>query len=82
MKYLPNFPRGENQASLEDMRLQILHGVEKSERNLQLIEKLTQMTLALRRQEIVQENPSVKEFLEKWPALQIESQVKHRFSQS
>lgn len=82
VNYLPNFPRGENQASLEEMRLQIMHEVEKSERNLQLIEKLMQTTFSLRRQEIVQENPLVKDFLEKWPALRIESQVKHRLPQS
>ncbi|KAK1880176.1 putative exopolygalacturonase B [Dissostichus eleginoides] len=34
-----------------------------------------QMTFALRRQEIVQENPLVGDFLEKWPALRMESQV-------
>ncbi|KAI4826717.1 hypothetical protein KUCAC02_030151 [Chaenocephalus aceratus] len=33
-----------------------------------------QMTFALRRQEIVQENPLVRDFLEKWPALRMESQ--------
>ncbi|KAI4818357.1 hypothetical protein KUCAC02_011700 [Chaenocephalus aceratus] len=56
------------------MRIQILQEVEKSEKNLILIEKLMQMTFALRRQEIVQENPLVRDFLEKWPALRMESQ--------
>ncbi|KAI4811340.1 hypothetical protein KUCAC02_014250, partial [Chaenocephalus aceratus] len=74
VNYLPNFPRGENQTSLEEMRIQILQEVEKSEKNLILIEKLMQMTFALRRQEIVQENPLVRDFLEKWPALRMESQ--------
>ncbi|KAJ4922020.1 hypothetical protein JOQ06_004039 [Pogonophryne albipinna] len=49
--------------------------VEKGEKNLILIEKLMQTTFALRRQEIVQENPLVGDFLEKWPALRKESQV-------
>ncbi|RXN35106.1 hypothetical protein ROHU_003839 [Labeo rohita] len=62
--FLPNFPKGRNQASLEEMRLDILHEVEKSEKNLLLIDNLMQMTFSLRRQEIV-----------KWPAPQIESQV-------
>ncbi|KAK1904436.1 Aconitate hydratase A [Dissostichus eleginoides] len=34
-----------------------------------------QTTFALLRQEIVQENPLVGDFLEKWPALRMESQV-------
>nr|XP_033966994.1 uncharacterized protein LOC117467466 [Pseudochaenichthys georgianus] len=79
VNYLPNFPRGENQTSLEEMRIQILQEVEKSEKNLILIEKLMQMTFALRRQEIVQENPLVRDFLEKWPALRMESQVSAEF---
>ncbi|KAI4802814.1 hypothetical protein KUCAC02_006388 [Chaenocephalus aceratus] len=33
-----------------------------------------QTTFGLRRQEIVQENPLVGDFLEKWPALRMESQ--------
>lgn len=75
VNFLPNFPRGQNQASLEEMRVEIIHEVEKSEKNLLLIENLMQTTFALRRQEIVQENSMVKDFLVRWPALRIESQV-------
>lgn len=57
------------------MRVQIIAEVEKREKNLLLVDNLMQKTFALRRQEIVLENPLVKNFLEKWPALQIESQV-------
>lgn len=77
VNFLPNFPKGESQASLEEMRLQIMDEVQKSQQNLRLIEMLMQKTFALRRQEIIQENPQVKDFLGKWPALRIESQVKH-----
>uniref|UniRef100_A0A8P4KEN1 Uncharacterized protein n=1 Tax=Dicentrarchus labrax TaxID=13489 RepID=A0A8P4KEN1_DICLA len=75
VNFLPNFPKGESQASLEEMRLQIMDEVQKSQQNLRLIESLMQMTFALRRQEIIQENPQVKDFLGKWPALWIESQL-------
>lgn len=75
VNFLPNFPKGESQASLEEMRLQIMDEVQKSQQNLRLIEMLMQKTFALRRQEIIQENPHVKDFLEKWPALRIESQL-------
>uniref|UniRef100_A0A3P8PU35 PB1 domain-containing protein n=1 Tax=Astatotilapia calliptera TaxID=8154 RepID=A0A3P8PU35_ASTCA len=75
VNYLPNFPRGEDQVSLEDMRVQIKNEVEKTEPNKVMIEKLMQTTFALRRHEIVQDNPMVKNFLEKWPALRFDSQV-------
>ncbi|KAA0706351.1 hypothetical protein E1301_Tti019998 [Triplophysa tibetana] len=75
VNFLPNLPKGESQASLEEMRLQIMDEVQKSLQNLRLIEMLMQKTFALRRQEIIQENPQVKDFLGKWPALRIESQV-------
>lgn len=78
VNFLPNFPRGQNQASLEEIRVEILHDVEKSEKNLSLIEGHMQTTFALRRQEIVQENPMVKDFLVRWLALRIESQVKKK----
>ncbi|XP_070403996.1 uncharacterized protein [Nothobranchius furzeri] len=75
VNYLPNFPRGEDKASLEELRVQIKNEVEKTEPNKVMIEKLMQTTFALRRHEIVQENPMVKDFLEKWPALRFHSQV-------
>uniref|UniRef100_A0A3P9BCZ1 Uncharacterized protein n=1 Tax=Maylandia zebra TaxID=106582 RepID=A0A3P9BCZ1_9CICH len=75
VNYLPNFPRGEDQVSLEDMRVQIKNEVEKTEPNKVMIEKLMQTTFALRRHEIVQDNPMVKNFLEKWPALRFDTQV-------
>lgn len=75
VNYLPDFPHGENQASLEEMRRQIIQEVAKSEKNKPLIERLMQTSFALRRQEIVRENPMVKDILERWPALQMEAQV-------
>src|SRR4029434_1537384 len=39
VNFLPNFPRGEDQATLEQTRLQILEEVEKTEKNQLLIEK-------------------------------------------
>ncbi|KAI3377731.1 hypothetical protein L3Q82_008875 [Scortum barcoo] len=37
------------------------------------------ITFGLRRQDIVQGHPQVKEFLESWPALRLESQVFAKF---
>lgn len=75
VNYLPNFPKGEDPTSLQRLKLQIIEEIAKTERNLTLIEKLMQMTFALRRQEIVSDSPPVKEILENWPALRTESQV-------
>lgn len=77
VNYLPNFPKGENAESLEQQRLQIVEEVSKTERSLVLIERLMQTTFALRRKQIIVDNPSqpVKDFLKKWPALCLESQV-------
>ena len=79
VNFLPNFPRGENAASLERLRLQIVDEVKKSDKNLSLIGKLMQTTFALRRNEIVSDDPPVDEILERWPALKMESQVKTFF---
>ena len=76
MNFLPNFPSGQNEDSLEEMRLQMKAEVDRADRNLQSIEKLMQTTFALRRQEIVQGDPLVKDFLERWPSLRVQSQVK------
>ena len=76
VNYLPNFPRGEDKASLEQRRQEIVLEMEKTAKNQILIEKLMQTTFALRRQDIVQGSPEVSSFLERWPALKMESQVK------
>lgn len=77
MNYLPNFPRGETEETLEEMRIQIIQETEKTEKNHILIEKLMHTTFALRRQHNVQGSPQVREFLQNWPALQMQSQVNY-----
>ncbi|KAE8277556.1 hypothetical protein D5F01_LYC24472 [Larimichthys crocea] len=46
VNYLPNFPRGENETTLEEMRVQIIQETEKTERDQILIEKLMHTTFA------------------------------------
>lgn len=46
MNYLPNFPRGETEETLEEMRIQIIQETEKTEKNHILIEKLMHTTFA------------------------------------
>uniref|UniRef100_A0A3Q3RZ58 PB1 domain-containing protein n=1 Tax=Mastacembelus armatus TaxID=205130 RepID=A0A3Q3RZ58_9TELE len=75
VNFLPNFPRGQDAASLEQFRVQIADEVKMSEKNLSLITKLMQMTFALRQKEIVSDDLPVEEILERWPALKLESQI-------
>lgn len=72
VNFLPNFPRGEDAASLERLRLQIVDEVKMTDKNLPLIGKLMQTTFALRRKEVISDEPPVGEILERWPALKME----------
>lgn len=59
------------------MRGEIVQEVEKTERNQLVIGKLMNTTYALRRQEIVGApvSPRVRDVVDRWPALLMESQV-------
>lgn len=69
VNYLPNYPVGENEVSLENLRLQITQELNKREIDLM------QTTFSLRRHDAVQGNSFVKSPVEKCPALRTESQV-------
>uniref|UniRef100_A0A3P8SLL5 PB1 domain-containing protein n=1 Tax=Amphiprion percula TaxID=161767 RepID=A0A3P8SLL5_AMPPE len=75
LNFLPNYPKGEDTTSLEQLRLQIVDEVKMSDKNLVHITKLMQTTFALRRKEVVNDDLPVAEILERWPALKIESQI-------
>lgn len=75
VNFLPNFPQGEDPSSLEHLRQKIVEEVQKTERNLTLIGKMMQTTFALRRQTIVKTCPPVKQLMDLWPALHMESEV-------
>ncbi|KAL0160134.1 hypothetical protein M9458_043862, partial [Cirrhinus mrigala] len=74
VNYLPNFPQGEDEASLETARQEIAVEVQKTEKNTTLIHKNMEKTFALRRKNIVSGSPSVNEFLNLWPALRMTSE--------
>lgn len=61
VNYLPDFPAGENQESLEKERLALLSG--------QVIKVKMERTFALRRHEIVHDMPFIAEFKSRWPAV-------------
>ncbi|KAK7930694.1 hypothetical protein WMY93_007089 [Mugilogobius chulae] len=75
VNFLPNFPKGENQLSLEEIRLQMKEEMEKTEKDELFIGRSMQTTFALRRQEIVTGDKPVKDLLTRWPALHMESQT-------
>ncbi|MED6259421.1 hypothetical protein ATANTOWER_022504 [Ataeniobius toweri] len=75
INFLLNFPKGANQMSLEQMRLQVLEESEKPEKKKLSIERCMQTTFALGCQEIVTGDLLVKDPLIRWPALQTESQT-------
>ncbi|XP_026100116.1 uncharacterized protein LOC113070979 [Carassius auratus] len=79
VNFLPNFPQGENPSTLEQLRQKIVDEMKKAEKNLPLIKKMMQTTFALRRQTIVKTCPPVKELMELWPALKMESEVYAEF---
>uniref|UniRef100_A0A3B3QA24 PB1 domain-containing protein n=1 Tax=Paramormyrops kingsleyae TaxID=1676925 RepID=A0A3B3QA24_9TELE len=77
VNYIINLPKDQTPATLETMREEIIHEVEKTERNQLVIGKLMNISYALRRQEIVGAvvAPQVKDVMVRWPALLMESQV-------
>ncbi|XP_052444057.1 uncharacterized protein LOC127985893 [Carassius gibelio] len=77
VNYIINLPKDQTPATLETMREEIIHEVEKTERNHLVIGKLMNTTYALRRQEIVGAlvAPRVRDVVDRWPALLMESQV-------
>ncbi|KAL3972547.1 Ras-related protein Rab-22 [Sarotherodon galilaeus] len=81
VNYITNLPKDQTPATLEKMREQIMHEVEKTERNYLVIGKLMDTTYALRRQEIVGAvgAPRVRDVVDRWPALLMESQVVAEF---
>uniref|UniRef100_A0A3B4VIB3 PB1 domain-containing protein n=1 Tax=Seriola dumerili TaxID=41447 RepID=A0A3B4VIB3_SERDU len=79
VNFLPSFPQGEDPSSLEHLRQAIVDEVKKTERNPPLISRMMQTTFALRRQTIVMSCPPVKELMDLWPALHMQSEVYAEF---
>ncbi len=73
--HIPSLPAGETSANLEIERLALLKEVKKRNNALTIREKMIK-TFALRRQEIVKNQPSVHGLQERWPALFQQEEVK------
>lgn len=75
VNFLPNFPDGEDETSIEYKRKELVEEMKKHRPTAALMTKNMDSTFALRRQELVNLEPPVKDTMEKWPALFTEGQV-------
>ncbi|CAM4575469.1 unnamed protein product [Leuciscus chuanchicus] len=71
VNYIINLPKDQTPATVETRREEIIHEVEKTERNQLVIGKLMDTSYALRRHEIVGAlvAPRVRDVVDRWPAL-------------
>lgn len=74
--FLPDLPQGRDPKNLEEDREKMAQEMRKTIPNLAFIDDAMNATYALRRQEIVEEEPPVSEMKVRWPALFTERQVK------
>ena len=75
LNYLPNFPEGFDQSSLEGSRKVLADEMQKRDPNGKLVKKMMDLTFALRRKEVVDSEPAIRTMMERWPALFTEDQV-------
>ncbi|XP_048022912.1 uncharacterized protein LOC125253148 isoform X2 [Megalobrama amblycephala] len=69
INFLPNFPDGEDEASMESKRKEMVEEMKKRRLNSALIAQNMNSTFALRRKELIEKEPAVKNTVERWPAL-------------
>ena len=67
VNYLPPHPSGESEATLENVRLDLIEASKK--RDYKSINDMMARTYSWRRMEVVAQSPDVAEFKERWPAL-------------
>ncbi|XP_068566737.1 sterile alpha motif domain-containing protein 3-like [Cebidichthys violaceus] len=79
INFLPNFPEGEDETSMESKRKELVEEMKKRRPTAALISKNMDSTFALRRKELVNLEPPVKDTVERWPALFTESQILEEF---
>uniref|UniRef100_A0A3Q3ERP0 Uncharacterized protein n=1 Tax=Kryptolebias marmoratus TaxID=37003 RepID=A0A3Q3ERP0_KRYMA len=72
---LPNFLHGEDGSTCESSRQILENEMKKRSPNVDYVNHQMSQTFSLRRKEIVEEQPSVKHMLERWPALFRKQQV-------
>ncbi|XP_023806029.1 uncharacterized protein LOC110015578 [Oryzias latipes] len=78
VNYLPPLPSGETIETLELTRKELLTDVKKKYNGKEIQEKIA-ATFSSRRLEVVRSTPSIKDFMERWPALFSETEIKEEF---
>uniref|UniRef100_A0A3Q2D2W4 PB1 domain-containing protein n=1 Tax=Cyprinodon variegatus TaxID=28743 RepID=A0A3Q2D2W4_CYPVA len=66
--FYPSFPLGETQESMEKERIELLAAIKRRNNDRVIAEKMAR-TFAYRRQEVVNEEPGIGDFKDRWPAL-------------
>ncbi|KAK9517351.1 hypothetical protein VZT92_025296 [Zoarces viviparus] len=79
INFLPNFPEGEDENTMESKRIELVEELKKRRPTAALVSKNMDSTFALRRKELVTMEPPVKDTVERWPALFTEGQVLTEF---
>ncbi|MEQ2174945.1 hypothetical protein GOODEAATRI_012982, partial [Goodea atripinnis] len=80
INYLPDYPDGQDDSTLEDARQTMVDEMKKKTPNGALIKQKMDLTFALRRSEVVKDKPAITQICERWPALFTEQQVCLEFS--
>ncbi|CAL8242066.1 unnamed protein product [Merluccius merluccius] len=78
VNFLPPYPSGETNDSLERDRQELLNEVKKKD-NAKLIKEKMANTFSYRRLEVVSDSPAAADFKERWPALFCEAEIKEEF---
>ncbi|XP_041959658.1 uncharacterized protein LOC121718637 [Alosa sapidissima] len=68
VNYCPGYPTGENDMSLEKIRVELTSDI-KRRNNREVIRMKMEKTFAYRRQEVVRNTPMIHEVQQRWPAL-------------
>ncbi|KAF3853052.1 hypothetical protein F7725_013740 [Dissostichus mawsoni] len=74
----PSFPTGANLESLEKERLELLTDIRIRNNNRVIADKMAH-TFAYRRQEVVNQEPGIKDFKDRWPALFQQKEINAEF---
>ncbi|XP_049331238.1 uncharacterized protein LOC111197562 [Astyanax mexicanus] len=75
LNFLPSFPEGHDHSSLEAARKVLLDEMQKRTPNASVLKQKMDLTFALRRKEVVESKPVIRDVVERWPALFLENQV-------
>ncbi|XP_062375725.1 uncharacterized protein LOC134063970 [Sardina pilchardus] len=79
VNFLPDIPTGQTDVTLQNEKAALQEEMTKKYPNHAVVHSKMEQTFALRRKEIVDEEPPVAEIMRQWPALFLEEQVHMEF---